>query len=447
MNIVICGAGEVGRHAAEVLGACGHSVTVIDLSADKLSALDEVLDMRHLQGSATHAKTLIEAGCADADLFIAATNIDEINLLSASIAGGVGADRTIARVHHSAYFDNQGMDYAQQLGIDHLVCPEYTTAVAIAQTLRSPGALAVERFARGSIELQRLVVSEGAPFIGKRFYEISLPNSTRVALVDRDDKPFIPDGHTSVSANDIVTLIGHPEGNDVARKQFHIGTNGRRRVMIVGGTAMGVWLCRALKSRDYSVRLFESDRERAEELAEKLDWVTVLHGDFIDTDILSDERLDQCNAFVALTNDDEHNILLAARAKSMGASNVIAVQQRSTYLHLLGHVGVDKAFSPRATAVGQIQSLLQAGPFCKLTSLAENVAEVYEIRVTERSDSVTGKPLKDVKFPAGSMVAAVQRETEVFVPGGSDMLQQGDTVIIIGPADAEKKLKKTFGVK
>lgn len=448
MNIVICGAGEVGRHAAEVLGAGGHNITIIDQSATKLAALEEILDVRHLQGSAARADVLLEAGCDDADLFIAATNIDEINLLSASLAAGVGAHRTIARVHHSAFFEAVGIDYAAHLGIDHLVCPEHTTAEAIAQTLRSPGALAVERFGRGRVELQQLPVSDNAPAIGKQLLELEMPRSSRLALIERNASAFIPGGTTVIAKDDVVTVIGALDATDAARKLFHTTkTEKRKRVMIVGGTAMGVWLCRALRSRDFSVRLIEMNRDRAEELAAKLDWITVLQGDYLEGDVLNDERLDQADAFVALTNDDEHNILLAARAKSMGADNVIAVQQRSTYLHLLNHVGVDRAFSPRATAVAQIQHLLTGGPIRRITSLAANVADVYEIRVPEAANGLTGKPLKDVKFPAGSMVAAIGRGDEVFVPGGMDLIQPGDTVIVLGPTAAEKPLKKVFGVK
>ena len=182
MNIVICGAGEVGRHAAEVLGAMGHSVTIIDADADRLTAMDEIMDVRSLLGSGTHADVLIEAGCEDADLFIAATNVDEINLLSASLAAGVGAQRTIARVHHSAYWSGQSFDFANHFGIDHLVCPEYTTATAIAQSLRSPGALAVERFARDRIELQQVAVSDDAKVIGKPLPELGLPPNRPTTL-------------------------------------------------------------------------------------------------------------------------------------------------------------------------------------------------------------------------------------------------------------------------
>ncbi len=447
MNIIICGAGEVGRHAAEVLGAAGHNVTIIDQSPAKLAALEEVMDVRNLLGNAVHVNTLLEAGCDGADLFIAATNVDEVNLLSASIASGVGAERTIARVHHGAFMEQGDFHYASHLGIDYMVCPEQTTAAAIAQSLRSPGSVAVESFAKGRIELQQIVVTTDSETVGRQLMELLMPASTRLAMIERAGKTFVPDGTSVIHGGDIVTLIGDVAGIGKARRMFHTTDDKRKYVIIVGGTSMGVWLCRALNSKEFSVRLIEQDQRRAEELAAKLEWVTVLRGDPTGEDVYNDERLDQCDAFVTLTDDDENNILLAARAKSEGVKLVIAVQQRSTYLHLLSHVGVDRAFSPRSTAVTQILSLLESGPFRKLTKLSQGVADVFEIRVPAQSNGVTGKPLKDVKFLTGGMVAAIQRGPNVFVPGGMDSVNPGDSLIIIAPDGAERDLRRVFGVR
>jgi trk/ktr system potassium uptake protein len=447
MNIVICGAGEVGRHAAEVLSADGNSITIIDLDPSKLAMLDESMDVRLLEGNGAHAEVLLEAGCADADLTIAATNKDEINLLAASIAAGVGTHRTIARVHHSAYLEKRGLDYQTHLGIDHLVCPEQTTGVAIAQALRSPGALAVERFARGRIEIQQLPVTDDASAIGVPLASVPLPSSSRLAAIERNGAAFIPEGTTAVQKGDIVTLIGEVDQFESARKLFHTSATRRKRVVMMGGTPMGVWACRALESRDFSVRLVEKDRARAEELAAKLEWVTVLCEDPDSPELFEQERINQADAFVALTDDDEHNILLAARAKSVGTRNTIAVLQRPTYLHLVEHVGIDRAFSPRVTAVTQIQHLIEDSSIRHLASLAVGIADVYEIRVPRQANGVVGKPLKDIRFPARAIIAAIQRGDDVHLPGRDDVIQPGDAVVVIGPTGFDRPLKKTFGIK
>lgn len=444
MNIVICGAGEVGRHSAEVLAAQGHNITIIDLKAETLADLDDVLDVRNLVGNAVHADVLLEAGCAKADLFIAATSTDEMNLLSASIAKALGAEKVIARVHHSAYFERRGLDYGRHLGIDHLVCPEFSTALAIASTLRSPGSLAIEQFARGQVEMQQFPVSDDAKAVGSELASLRLPASSRLAVVERDGKPFLPTAQTVIEKGDIVTLIGESAGFDKARKLFDTGTGRSLKVMILGGTAQCVWVCRALKDRGFSIRVFETDEERARELAEKLEWCTILNTDAVNTDALKDERVDLADAFLALTNDEEENILAAARAKSMGVKSAVALLQRPTYQHLLGHIGIDKSFSPRTSAVNEMLRLLETGPVKHLATLAEDIAEVYELRVPVGAKKIVNRPLKELTLPANTMLAAVQRDGEVFVPGGDSEIMPGDTVIAIAPEAARKALRKLF---
>lgn len=447
MNILICGAGEVGRHAAEVLGAEGANITVIDSDADKLARLDDVMDVRSLHGNGTQAEVLIEAGCDKADVFLAATNIDEINLLSAAVAAAVGAHRTIARVHHSAFYEQRGLDYDTALGIDHLVCPEHATALAIAQTLRAPGALAVERFARDQIEMQQIVVSQKAPAVGKPLVALGLPDRSRIAMIERGESVFIPDGQTQIHADDIVTVVADSDAFARACKLLHTDAAKRKHVMILGGTAMGVWLCRALRSQRFAVRLIEADRERAEELATKLDWVTVLRADPADVAILQDERIDLVDAFVALTDDDEHNVLAAAHAKSQGAKTVVAVQKRLSYRHLLDYVGIDESFSPAVTAVAAIKELTNVQPLRHLATLARGVVDVYEVHVRSSSGEGVDIPLRELKLPPKTLVGAIQRDGLAHVPVADDVIKDGDTVVVIGPEGITKDLKRIFATQ
>ncbi len=447
MNIVICGAGEVGRHAAEVLGAANDNITIIDRDPDKLDLLEEVLDVRVMVGNGVHAEDLREAGCKKADLFIAATSRDEVNLLAASIAKAVGAKRAIARVHHSDYFESKGINYAEHLGIDHLVCPEHTTAVAIAQTLRNPGALAVEHFARGKIEMQQFQVSDNASAVGKPLMEVTLPKGVRLAAIEREKKAFIPDAQTVIQPGDVATLVGDVTTFEAGRKLFHTEATRRKRVMLVGGSTLAVWLCRALHKHNIAIRLFEADAKRADELAGKLGWVTVIRVDPTDTSIYEEERIDQADAFVAVSDDDEQNILSAARAKTMGVRNAVAVLQRPTYLHLLEHIGIDHSFSPRVTAVTQIQHLIDESSVRHLASLAIGVADVFEVRVPEKGSEVVDKPLREIEFPPRTIVAAIQRGEDVHVPNATDTIEAGDTAVIIAPAGTAKQIQELFGIK
>lgn len=445
MDVVICGAGEVGRHAAEALAKDGHNITIIDLALEKLEAAEETLDIRALHGNGAHADVLRAAGVDKAHLFIAATNVDEINLLTAALAKAVGVQRCGARVHHSAYFEQRGLDYAHQLRIDHLVCPEYATAVAIAQTLRNPGAMAVERFARGRIEMQQFQINRGAKAVDRRLADIDLPGGSRLVSIGRGGTAFIPTADTIVRADDIVTLVGDVKHFDRAHQLFHGASTRRRGVMIVGGTTMGVWLCRALHSNNFAVKIIVAEQERAEELSNKLDWVTVLRADPGDRSIYDEEQIHQTDVFVALSDEDERNILAAARAKSLGAKSAIAVLQQSTYLHLLEHVGIDRAFSPRVTAVSQLRHWLQDGPVRHLASLAVGLADIYEVHISTDA-AVVGKSLREMQFPEPMIVTAIERRNEVFVPGAADTFHPGDTVVVAGRTKLEKQLRKTFGV-
>ncbi len=443
MNIVIAGTGEVGSHAAEVLSKDGHNITVIDLDADRVERLSDALDVKTLVGHCAHYQVLNDAGIEHADLFIAATQVDEINLLSAFMAKTAGAKKTIARVHHTANFSLRGTKYAADLGIDELICPEYSTSMAIARTLRNPGSIELEEFGRGQLLMQEIPVTEAASAAGQALADLTLPAGARVATVERDDEVAIARADTMIEPGDLVTLIGDAKTFDSARKLFSRGKEKRMQVAVMGETSTAVWLCRALKNRSFSVRLFVEHRARAEELSEKLEHVTILESDPTDASVIADEHLEKADVFIAVTQDDEHNILSCAQAKTLGLQSVIAVVQSSKYLHLLSHVGIDRVFSPRAVAVKAIERLIHTGGPRLVASFAEGVAEVYEVHPGKKCD-ILGHELRNIKLPPGSMIAALRRSDKSFVPGADDQLAIGDTILVIGPSGCKAELQELF---
>ena len=448
MNILICGAGEVGRHSAEVLAASGHSITILDQSPSRLSEIDDAMDVRSMLGDCAQAEVLLKTGVDKMDLIIAATNVDEVNLLAASVAKGVGCKTAIARVHRSGFYEDRGLSYAKHLGIDHLVCPEYATAQAIAAALRSPGALAVQNFAHGLIEMQRIIVNESSKAVGVVLRELKAPGTSLIACIERPDRSFVPKADTVIKTGDVLTLIGEAKGIEATSKFYNPEHGGRRRIMVMGGSTQSVWLSRELRRVGASVRQFIADEERAVELAEKLDGITVINADVINSEILQEERVDQADAFVAATDDEETNILAAALAKTRGATTAVAVMQRPTYLHLIEHIGIDRAFSPRATAVNEIIRLLDSRPLRHLATLSRGVAELYELYMgDELAKGVADKPLSQIEFPPHCLVAAISREDRVYVPGAQDKFEPGDVAIILGPEEIEKPLNKLFGFK
>jgi trk system potassium uptake protein TrkA len=443
MNVIICGAGQVGIHVAEELADAGHGITVIDQDATRIRKIEDTMDVRTYCGNCAAAITLREAGCESADLLVAATSSDEINLLTATIAKGVGARKTIVRVHHSTYFEQRGLNYQQHLGIDQMICPEYSTALAIARTLRNPGAMAVENFARGRIEMQEFRVGQTASAVGIALSQLGLPRGSRLAAVTRAHETFIPDGATVIEPDDQIVLVGNVSVFPQARKLFQGEQSRHRRIVLMGGPSMAVWLCRALRERGFSIRLFEIDRARSEQLAEKLDWATVIQADPSDRNVFEEENLGQADAFVALLDDDEHNILGCAWAKSMGVRQAVAVVQRPDYLHLLQSVGIDRAFSPRMVAAKEIEQFLQTGPLRRIASLAEGIIDINWLRVGKQS-KVVGRELKDIKLSPDWVVAAIQRGTDVRVPVADDTVEADDTLLVIGRRGTEGRLKKLF---
>jgi trk system potassium uptake protein TrkA len=445
MNVIICGASEVGTHAAEVLAAAGHGITVVDRNAERLAAIDDLMDVRTFAGNCANADVLREVGGDDSDsAVVAATDSDEINLLTATVAKGIGAGKTIARVHHSAYFDRRGLDYRKHLNIDHLICPEYSTAQAIAAALRNPAALMIENFASGQIEMQQFPVSADAPAVGKSLVQLDLPKGMRLAAIRRADRAFLPVATTEIEAADIVILVGNKDIFGTGRKLFMKSDTRRQRLVIMGGSAMAVWLGRALRDKDFSIRLFEPDRDRAEKLAEKLDWLTVVNAEATDVSVFEDERLGEIDGFVGLSEDDEHNILGCALAKSVGVKQVISVVQRPRYVHLMKRVGIDHAFSPRIVAVRHIEQNLDNSPLLSMASLAKGVVEAYRVIVSPTSDAV-GKPLKSLRLSPDWMIVAVQHGDNVRVPTADDFIHGGDTLMAVGKHGTENKLKQVFG--
>jgi len=446
MRIIVCGAGEVGTHATEVLSARGNSITVIDTRRERLAAIADQLDVRTLVGNCAYGHVLLDAGAASADLVVAATSNDQVNLLTASIAKSAGAKKTVARVHETEYFRQIGFDYQGKLGVDRLICPEYSTAIAIAQTLRNPAAMAIENFAQGSVEIEQFPVDAKAPAVGRILADVPLPIGARLAMIARGDEAFVPDGASRVEPGDRIVLVGDAGAFNQARRMFQADRGGRRKVVVMGGPEMAVWLCEALRDRSFAIRIFEVDRARAEELAAELSWVTVLNADPTDREVFNEEHIGDADTFVSLRNDDEDNIIACVLAKSRGVTQTVAVVQRSSYLDLLYDIGVDRAFSPRKVAARQIESVLGDDPLRAITSFADGRLVVYRL-VVGAACQIVGKRLRQVKLTPDWSVIAIRRDGVARVPIADDQIAAGDILLVIGREKRDADLRKLFDVR
>ncbi|MCA9285980.1 MAG: Trk system potassium transporter TrkA, partial [Phycisphaerales bacterium] len=427
-----------------VLSAAGNAITVIDSNPARLAAATEDLDVRTLVGDCSFAHILLEAGAEDADLVVAATSHDQVNLLTAALAKSAGTKRTIARVHQTEYFRQQGFDYQGHLGVDRLICPEYSTAIAIAQSLHNPSAQAIENFGAGNIEIEQFPAGENAAAVGSTLAEVPLPAGSRLAVLVRNGEAFVPDGSSRVNAGDKVLLVGNADVFDDARRLFRAdGSRRRIRVVIMGGPEMAVWLCQALRSRAFAVRLFETDRQRAEELAAELSWVTVLNADPTERATFLEEHVGEADVFVAIRNDDEDNIIACVLAKVRGVERTIAVVQGSNYLEVINDIGVDRAYSPRLVAARQIEGVLDDSGVRILSSYPDGDVSVYRTRIGESSELI-GRRLRTLKLTPDWSIIGVRRGLVARVPSADDDLAPGDTVLVIGRSGREDDVRVLF---
>lgn len=442
MKILICGMGEVGTHSTEFLNKGGRSITAVDSDPAKLRTIADTMDVSVLQGNCASAAVLREAGAATADLVLATTDNDEVNIVTASLAKALGAKRTVAHIRHATYFDQSDVDYENHFGIDHIVCPQYATAAAIARSLRNPAAIAIEHFARGRIDMHEVSLKDNASSIGKPLSQIQLPQGTRIASVSRAGQAFIPGRDTVLQDGDRLVLIGDTDVFDDMLRRIGVKDHRRRTVVVMGGTPMAAWLCEVLHKREWSIRLFETDTDRAHELAERLDWVTVINADPTDNSVFAEEHIAQADVFIAVHREEEENIVGAVFAKAGGVTECVAVVERARYLDLLYHIGVDRAYSPGMVAAKELGILLDDSPFLRMASLASGV-DVYLWRVTA-SDIKTERPLIEMNLFPNGVIAAIRRGGDVWVPGAQDSIKPGDSIMVIGRAGHETELRKAL---
>lgn len=430
MNIVIFGAGTVGTSIAELLCADNHNVCLIDSSKDALSVVEERLDVRTLCGSACDSIVLFQAGVLSADLVLAVTSSDEVNLVGASLAKAMGARRSLARIFDQAYLDTSTFDYRRHFGIDRLLSLEYLTALELARAIRMPTLFAVENFARGGIEVQEIEVATGSKGAGVPLKELKLPKDVRIGLISSTERCIIAGANDVVEPGDHVTLFGSQEALEkVKQNYFEHRPPPRSNVIIAGGGEIGYNLARILQKGRFNTVLMEADADRCEYLAQRLPDTTVLHADVTRQVEMQEARVGKAEIFVAATGRDEDNIVCGVEARELGCSRILSVVRRPDYANVLERLGIDVAVSPREVTSRQVLGMVQGGVIIAGSEISKGDAEVWEVEIVEGSP-VTKAPLRDVSLP-GCLIAAMVREDFSSVPGADDQLRAGDIAVVL----------------
>ncbi|MEZ6093334.1 MAG: Trk system potassium transporter TrkA [Pirellulaceae bacterium] len=430
MNIVVLGAGTVGTSIAELLCQRDHSVTVVDDCAEQTKRINNDLDVRAITGSASQSSILFQAGISSADICLAVTGNDEVNIVAASMARAMGARRTIARVYAPVFRDLSTFDYQRHFQVDRMLSLEHLTAMEIARAIRDPNSVLVEQFARGGLNAHDVIVTEDCPPTKAKIKELELPPNVRFGTITRNNKMTIASANDQIQIGDRVTVFSTPEMVKQTRALFHAQSSQHKRVVIAGGGETGLHLARTLEKEGNNVMLLESNEERCQRLATMLESTSVVHCDATRRVHLEEERVGRADVFVACTGDDEDNIMLCVEARDLGAKQIMALISRPDYASVMGKLGIDLAVSEREVMAKQILSYLTRGIEISNTKLPGGRIKVIELEVPDNSGAAE-TTLAELKLPDGCLIVALIQHDYVRVPSGKDRLQTGDVVILL----------------
>ncbi|MCK5819771.1 MAG: Trk system potassium transporter TrkA [Psychromonas sp.] len=436
MKIIILGAGQVGTSLAENLVGENNDITVIDKSSERLQDLQARFDLRVVQGSASSPQILGDAGAVDADMLIAVTNSDEINMIACQIAFTLyNIPKKIARIRsQSIVMHEKELFNSGALPIDHIIAPEKLVSDYISQLIEHPGALQVAHFAEGRVGLVAVKAYYGGALVGNALSALKehMPNiEARVAAIFRKGRAIRPQGTTIIEAGDEVFFITASKNIKAIMSEMQKLEFPYKRIMIVGGGAIGESLARRLE-KENSVKLIEKDPKRAEYLSETLDNTIVFCGDSSDQELLAEEHIDQTDLIITVTNDDEANIMSAMLAKRMGARKAMVLIQRTAYIDLIQGNILDIAISPQQATISALLTHVRKADLKHVYSLREGLAEGIEIvaRGNSETSKVVGKQIDQLKVPPGTSIGAIVRGTEVLIAHDKTIIESDDHVIL-----------------
>jgi len=443
LKIIIIGAGKVGCQIAKTLSSENQDVTLIEKNDTIRQSAQVNLDVLTILGNGANVRTLEEAGIKQADMVIAVTSSDEVNMIACMTAKQFGVPQKIARIRNPEYLYANALS-REKLGIDLTINPERATAKEIVKLLKSPINVAqLQSFAGGKVQLFELKVEEGFPFVNQQLKSIIFKYPILVAAIFRNDKIIIPNGEEKIITGDNLYIL--------IKKDHFVGINeifnqkplNMQNVFILGGSRIGIQTALILTKLGINTKLIERDKVKCEKIAEKLPRTLVINGDGTNIDLLKSEGIETTDGFVAVTGFDEDNLLVALLAKHLGAKKVIAKVDRTNYIPILEKIGVDAVVNPRMTTASAILRFIRRGKIISLTLLKEGEAEVIELIVSPHS-KIINTPLKKANLPQNSIIGAIVRQDEVIIPHGDDIIQPEDKIIIFALSSDIKEIEKIF---
>jgi len=453
VKIIVCGAGQVGFNIAKQLAAEHNDVTVIDHNPELIRKIGDMLDVQAMLGHASLPEVLERAGAQDADMIIAVTQNDEVNMVACQVAHALfNMPVKVARVRTQNYLQPQWLNLfsREHLPIDVIISPEVEVGRAVLRRLEMPGAFEVAPFADDRVMLIGTLLDENCPVVNTPLRQLTdlFPElNIIIAGVGRDGNLFVPSGDDQLRAGDQAYFITQPEKVRRVLEIFGHQVKPARRVILLGAGNIGMFVAKELEQKHSSVRvkIIEYRKERAEAAADQLSRTVVLHGDALDLGILHEANIAETETIVAVTDDDEVNILASVLAKQGGCQRAIALINNPGYGPLIRTLGIDVFIDPRAMTVSRILQYVRRGRIRGLYSLFNGAAEVLEAEALETA-TVIGKPLNEAQIPRGIMIGAIVRGDQVIIPRGNTIIRTGDRVVILALAGMVKKVEQMFRV-
>lgn len=448
MKIIIVGAGEVGFHIAQKLSEENQNVVLIDKDPEKINRIAEGLDVQALMGAGTSPQVLRNSGIKEADMLIAATDSDEVNLISCLLARNLNPYLLkMARIRNPEYLEEKDLFGQDFLGIDHIINPDSVMVETILRLMEAPGASEVIDFVGGRVKLIGFTVSEGSPFAGHKLASFKgLEEKLLVGAIVRGDQVLIPRGDDIIQADDLVYVVIKKDDLERILGLFNPMETPLRRVIIVGAGQTGTALATALDQTKIKTIIIDKNSKMCADLAEKLERVIVINGDGTDRDLLLEENVADVDFMVSITGDEESNVLISLLSKGLGAKKTITRISKLSYLPLVSAIGIDTIVSPRLSAVRAILQHIRRGKIITVAPLKGEHAEAIEAEALETSD-IVNVPLSKVRFPKGTIVGAIVRDEEIIIPRGDSIIRPKDRLIIFALQQTIPKLEKLLTVK
>jgi len=445
MRIIIAGMGDVGYQLARELSYEAHDIIAIDQNQQRLSYTDSMADILTINGSATSVEVLKSAKIEKADLFVAVTSLEEVNVTSAILAKKLGAKKTIARISNAEYLTPETSPNFTELGIDFMIYPEEMAAMEVVNLIHRTSATDVLDFENGKLSVLGIRLDKNAPVVRKNLKDVALefPNiEFRIVALHRNFRTIIPKGNDRFLANDQVFIITKPGGHDTILKLAGKENIAFENVMILGGGKIGKRVAKLLEN-DMKVKLIESDEEKSAELAGDLSNTLVIRGDGRDIDLLAQEGIIDVDAYVAVTEDAETNIISCLMAKHLGVKKAIALVDKVDYIPLTQTIGLDSLINKKLIAANNISRFIRKGEVVALASIEGIDADVLEY-VAGPNSPITKKPIKDLDFPKEAIIGGIVKGEKSFIAVGDTEIAAGDKVVVFSLPGGMKKIEKFF---